>query len=70
MPRDMALSLDGRRVITEMLVINKETVNSVMSLREKIVDLGKRAECIAEVENMIKMRESHRFAAKKLHTRA
>jgi hypothetical protein len=34
-------------------------MNSVRSLREKIDSLGKRAECIAEVENMIKMKESH-----------
>ena len=42
-----------------MFMISKETMNSVMSLREKIADPGKRAECIADVENMIKMKESH-----------
>jgi len=42
-----------------MFMISKETMNSVMSLREKIADPGKRAECITDVENMIKMKESH-----------
>jgi len=42
-----------------MFMISKETMNSVMSLREKITDPGKRAECIADVEDMIKMKESH-----------
>jgi hypothetical protein len=56
----MALSLEGRgRVITEMFIISKETMNGVMSLKEKIADLDRRAECIAAVENMIMMKESH-----------
>jgi len=42
-----------------MFMISKETMDSVMSLREKIADPKKRAECIADVENMIKMKESH-----------
>lgn len=42
-----------------MFMISKETMTSVMSLREKMADPGKKAECIAEVENMIKMKESH-----------
>ena len=42
-----------------MLTISKETINSVMSLKAKIADSEKRAECIADVENMIKIKESH-----------
>jgi len=42
-----------------MFMISKETMDSVMSLREKIADPKKKAECIADVENMIKMKESH-----------
>jgi hypothetical protein len=42
-----------------MLMISKETMHSVISLREKIADPEKRAECIADVENMIKIKESH-----------
>jgi hypothetical protein len=42
-----------------MFMISKETMNSVMSLREKIADPGKRAECIADVENMVRLKESH-----------
>ncbi|MFC1927632.1 hypothetical protein ACFLW7_03550 [Chloroflexota bacterium] len=40
-------------------MISRETMNSVMSLREKMADPKNRAECIAEVENMIEMKESH-----------
>jgi hypothetical protein len=42
-----------------MLMISKEAMHSVMSLREKIADPKKRAECIADVENMITIKESH-----------
>jgi hypothetical protein len=42
-----------------MLMISKETINSVMSLKEKIAYPEKRAECIADVENMIEIKESH-----------
>ena len=42
-----------------MLVISKETLSSVMSLREKIADPEKRSECITDIENMIKIKESH-----------
>ena len=42
-----------------MFMISKETMDSVMSLRERVADPGKRAECITDVENMIKMKESH-----------
>jgi hypothetical protein len=42
-----------------MFMISKETMDSVMSLRDKMADPKKKAECIAEVENMIKTKESH-----------
>jgi hypothetical protein len=42
-----------------MLMISKEAMHSVMSLKEKLADPEKRAECIADVENMIKIKESH-----------
>jgi hypothetical protein len=42
-----------------MFMLSKETMNSVMSLKEKIGDAKRKAECIAEVEGMIKMKESH-----------
>jgi len=42
-----------------MLMISKEAMHNVMSLREKIADPKKKAECIADVENMIKIKESH-----------
>jgi len=34
-------------------------MNSVMSLKEKMADPKRKAECIADVENMIEMKESH-----------
>jgi hypothetical protein len=42
-----------------MFMISKEAMHSVMSLKEKIADPKKRAECIADLENMIKTKESH-----------
>jgi len=42
-----------------MLMISKESMDSVMSVREKIADPKRKAECIADVENMIKTKESH-----------
>ena len=42
-----------------MFMISKETMNSVMALREKIADPAKKAECIADLEDMIKTKESH-----------
>ena len=42
-----------------MLMISKETMHSVMSLKEKMADPKKGAECIADLENMIEMKESH-----------
>jgi len=42
-----------------MFTISKETMNGVISLREKTADPKNKAQCIAEVENMIKMKESH-----------
>lgn len=42
-----------------MFMISKETMNSVMALREKMVDPVKKAECIADLEDMIKTKESH-----------
>jgi hypothetical protein len=42
-----------------MFMISKEAMHSVMSLRDKMADPKKKAECIADVENMIEMKESH-----------
>ena len=42
-----------------MLMISKETVNSVISLKEKIADREKRADCIADMENMVRIKEYH-----------
>ncbi len=42
-----------------MFMISKETMDSVMSLDEKMTDPKRMAECAAELENMIRMKESH-----------
>ena len=42
-----------------MFMISKETMNGVMSLRDRMTDPKNTAECVAEVENMIQMKESH-----------
>jgi hypothetical protein len=42
-----------------MFMISRETMQSVMSLREKMADPKKGSQCIADVENMIEMKESH-----------
>jgi len=42
-----------------MFMISKETMNSVMALRGKIADPWKTTDCIADVEDMIEMKESH-----------
>jgi hypothetical protein len=42
----------------KMFIISKEAIHNVMSLKQKAADPGKRAECIVDVENMIKMKES------------
>ena len=42
-----------------MLMISKEAMDSVMSLRGKIADPEKKAECIADVEKMITIKQSH-----------
>jgi hypothetical protein len=42
-----------------MLMISKEAMESVMSLRGKIAEPEKKAQCIADVENMITIKQSH-----------
>jgi len=42
-----------------MFIISKEAMHSVESLKEKLADPKRRAECIADLENMIRTKESH-----------
>ena len=42
-----------------MLMINKEAMESVIAIREKVTDPKKKVECIADVENMIEIKQSH-----------
>ena len=42
-----------------MLMISKEAMESVIAIREKVTDPKKKVECIADVENMIEIKQSH-----------
>jgi hypothetical protein len=42
-----------------MLMISKEAMESVMALKEKLASSGKEKECIADLENMIEIKQSH-----------
>lgn len=42
-----------------MLMISKEAMGSVIAIREKVTDPKKKAECIADIENMIEIKRSH-----------
>jgi len=41
-----------------MFIISKEAMKGVLSLKDKMADPQKKAECIADVENMIETKES------------
>ncbi|MFU8796563.1 MAG: hypothetical protein ACNA7X_04635 [Dehalococcoidia bacterium] len=49
---------DLHRVVRPMFMISKEAIARVMSLKDKLSDTHKSAECIADVENMITAKES------------
>ena len=42
-----------------MLMISKEAMESVIAIQEKIATLEKKTECIADIENMIEIKQSH-----------
>ena len=46
-----------------MLMISKEAMESVMSLKEKMANAGKKVECIADLENMIEIKHAHLYRA-------
>ena len=46
-----------------MLMISKEAMESVMALKEKLSDHGKKTECIADLEKMIEIKDSHLYRA-------
>jgi len=46
-----------------MLIISRETVESVMATRQKMANPAKKAECIADIEKMIEIKESHLWRA-------
>jgi len=42
-----------------VFIISREALNSAISLRENIADPEKKAQCVADVESMIRTKESH-----------
>ncbi len=46
-----------------MLMISREVIESVISTKEKLVNPAKKAECIADIENMIDIKQSHLLRA-------
>ena len=42
-----------------MLMMSKEAMESVLALKEKMADPKKETECIADIENMIEIKQSH-----------
>ena len=46
-----------------MLMISREAMESVMALKEKLSDPGKKIECIADLEKMIEIKDSHLYRA-------
>ena len=40
-------------------MISKEAMESVVAVKEKIADTEKKTECIADIENMIEIKQSH-----------
>ena len=48
-----------------MLMISKEAMESVMAVKQKIANRAKKAECIADIENMIDIKQSHLYRAER-----
>ena len=46
-----------------MLMISKEAMGSVIAIKQKLANPEKRAECIADIENMIETKQSHLWRA-------
>ena len=46
-----------------MLMISREVIESVIATKEKLANPEKKAECIADIENMIEMKQSHLWRA-------
>ena len=42
-----------------MLMISKEAMESVVAIKDKMAHREKKTECIADIENMIEIKQSH-----------
>lgn len=46
-----------------MLMISREAIESIIAIKEKLADPGKKSECIADIEKTIEMKQSHLWRA-------
>ena len=46
-----------------MLMISREAVESITAIKQKLADPKKKAECIADIEKTIEMKQSHLWRA-------
>ena len=46
-----------------MLMISKETIESIIATKEKLANPEKKEECIADIENMIEIKQAHLWRA-------
>ena len=46
-----------------MLMISREAVESIVAIKAKLADPKKKAECIADIERTIEMKQSHLWRA-------
>jgi len=46
-----------------MLMISREAIESVIAIKQKLADPKKKAECIADIEKTIEMKQSHLWRA-------
>ena len=46
-----------------MLMISREAIESIIAIKEKLANSKKKAECIADIEKTIEMKQSHLWRA-------
>ena len=46
-----------------MLMISREVIESVLAIKEKLANPEKKGECLAEIEEMLEMKQAHLWRA-------
>jgi len=46
-----------------MLMISREAIEGIIAIKQKLADSGNKAECIADIEKTIEMKECHLWRA-------